>query len=51
MELMGVRTMQRLAAEIDARGHVAPGARDFGRRIREVGMKEALRERDAPFGR
>lgn len=49
MELMGARTMQRLAAEIDTRGHQAPGARAFGRRIREVGMKAALRERDAPF--
>ena len=50
MELMGARTMQRLAAETDARGHRADSAVAFVKRVREAGLKTALRERDAPFG-
>jgi enoyl-CoA hydratase len=49
LELMGARTLQRLAAEIDARGHVAPGAREFARSLRELGVREAVRARDAKF--
>ena len=49
LELMGARTLQRLAAEIDARGHVAAGAREFARSLRELGVREAVRARDAKF--
>lgn len=50
LELMGMRTLQRLAAENDARAHHAASARGFVERFREVGLREAVRERDAPFG-
>lgn len=50
LELMGARTLQRLAAETDGRGHQADSARAFMKRIGEIGLKAALRERDAPFG-
>lgn len=50
LELMGARTLQRLAAETDARGHQAASAGRFRRRAAEVGLREALRQRDAPFG-
>jgi enoyl-CoA hydratase len=50
LELMGARTMQRLGAENDARAHLAPSVREFGRRAREEGLKAALHWRDAKFG-
>ncbi|PZC47712.1 MAG: enoyl-CoA hydratase [Chloroflexi bacterium] len=50
MELMGARTMQRLATEIDARGHLAPAVAEFGRLSREQGLKSALEWRDTKFG-
>lgn len=50
MELMGARTMQRIAAEIDARGHRAPSARQWVQDVNEVGLREVLRRRDAKFG-
>jgi enoyl-CoA hydratase len=50
LELMGARTMQRLAVEIDARGHQAASADRFRRNAAELGLREALRQRDAPFG-
>ena len=50
LELMGARTMQRLAAEIDARGHLVESAAGFRRDAAEHGLREALRRRDAPFG-
>lgn len=50
LELMGARTLQRLAAENDARAHQAGSIREFGRKVAERGLKEALRERDAQFG-
>lgn len=50
LELSGIRTMQRLAAELDARGHRAEAAQEFGKEMREVGLKEALRRRDTGFG-
>jgi enoyl-CoA hydratase len=50
LELMGARTLQRLAAENDARGHLAASAREFVKTARESGLKTALRERDAKFG-
>jgi enoyl-CoA hydratase len=50
LELMGARTLQRLAAENDARGHLARSAREFPGKVREKGLKAALRERDEKFG-
>jgi enoyl-CoA hydratase len=50
LELMGARTLQRLAAENDARAHLATSAREFGAKVREQGLKTVLRERDAKFG-
>jgi len=50
MELMGAGTLQRLAAENDARGHRAPGTRAYFDALREKGLRAALAERDAAFG-
>jgi len=50
LELMGARTLQRLAAENDARAHLAPGTREFFRRVEEHGLREAFKRRDAQFG-
>ena len=50
LELMGARTLQRLAAENDARGHLARSAREFPAKVREKGLRDTLRERDARFG-
>lgn len=50
MELMGARTLQRLAAELDARGHRAASSAEFGRTMGEHGLKEAISRRDANFG-
>ena len=50
LELMGARTLQRLAVENDARGHTAAAARGFFRQAREEGLRKALRDRDGPFG-
>jgi enoyl-CoA hydratase len=50
LELMGARTLQRLAVEIDARGHLVDSAARFRRNAAEMGLREALRARDAPFG-
>lgn len=46
LELMGAGTMQRLAAEIDARAHLAPSVLEFGRIVREEGLKAAVAWRD-----
>ena len=51
MELMGARTMQRFAAETDARSHQSAAAKEFGRIAREKGLRDAFKHRDAPFGR
>lgn len=50
LELMGARTLQRLAAENDARGHKAAAADEFRKNVMEKGLKSALKERDANFG-
>ena len=50
MELMGAQVLQRLAAETDARAHRAAAVRDFGRDVKELGLKEVVRRRDEPFG-
>lgn len=50
LELMGFRTLQRLAAENDARAHNAPGTRRFRKTAKAHGAKRAVKERDAAFG-
>ena len=50
LELMGARTLQRIGAEIDARGHLAPKAMAFKETMREHGVKHAFLARDAAFG-
>lgn len=50
LELMGARTLQRLAAEADARGHNTESAQSYRRSVKEVGLKETFRQRDSKFG-
>ena len=50
LELMGARTMQRLAAEVDVRGHQSRAMREFGRTAADQGMAAAVSARDEPFG-
>ncbi len=52
LELAGARTIQRLAAETDARAHLSQGPRrtQFKADMASKGLKEALKNRDAPFG-
>jgi len=50
MELMGARTLQRLAAENDARAHASGGARDFAESVKAHGLRETLHARRAKFG-
>jgi enoyl-CoA hydratase len=50
LELMGARTLQRLALELDARGHRSEACGEWGKQMAELGLKEALRLRDAGFG-
>jgi enoyl-CoA hydratase len=49
MELMGARTLQRLAAEMDARGHLAQAARQTARDLRDNGVAATVHARDARF--
>jgi enoyl-CoA hydratase len=51
MELMGTRTLQRLAGENDGRAHLSPAFTGFVTNLKEKGLKEALRIRDEPFGK
>ena len=50
LELMGARTLQRMAAEMDGRAHQAEAVREWGRISREQGLKAALEHRDSKFG-
>jgi len=50
MELMGARTLQRLAAENDVRGHNTSAARNYMKSVAQQGLKATLRDRDAKFG-
>lgn len=50
LELMGARTVQRMAAEMDGRAHQAEAVREWGRISREQGLKAALEARDSKFG-
>lgn len=49
LELMGARTMQRMAAERDAIARQAPVVTRFYTMAKEKGLKAALEWRDAPF--
>lgn len=53
MDLAGARQSLRFAAEMDARAHLSQGPRraQFRKDMAEKGLKEALTNRDAPFGR
>ena len=51
VELMGRSQLQRFAALNDAIGHRAPEALAFSDRIGEVGLRQAVRERDAAVRR
>lgn len=52
MELAGAKTLQRLAAEQDAKAHLSKGPRrsQFKKDMAEEGLRQALRNRDEPFG-
>ncbi|MGE0742522.1 MAG: crotonase/enoyl-CoA hydratase family protein [Hyphomonadaceae bacterium] len=52
LELMGASTLQRIAAETDARAHLSKGPRrtQFKADMAEHGLKTALKNRDEPFG-
>jgi len=52
MELMGAKTSLRFTAELDARAHLAQGPRrvQFRKDVADVGLKQALKNRDEPFG-
>lgn len=50
MELMGARTLQRMASENDVRGHNTKAAAGFGRSVAEFGLRDTLRNRDGKFG-
>ena len=52
MDLAGARISQRFALEQDARAHLSAGPRrrQFKQDMAEKGLKEALANRDAPFG-
>ena len=50
MELMGAQTLQRLAAENDARAHTTRAAKNVFKQIASEGLRAALDDRDRPFG-
>jgi enoyl-CoA hydratase len=52
LEIQGARTLQRFAVEMDARGHLSKGPRrtQFKQDMATVGLKQALKNRDEPFG-
>ncbi len=50
LELMGARTMQRMAAERDSIARQAPVVHEFYQMAKEKGLKSALEWRDSRFG-
>lgn len=50
LDLQGASTLQRLAAEMDARAHLTRAKRDFDEDVHKLGLKGAFRKRDEPFG-
>jgi enoyl-CoA hydratase len=49
VELMGRSQLQRFAALNDAIGHRAPEAKAFSKQIAELGLRQAVKDRDAAF--
>jgi hypothetical protein len=49
VELMGRSQLQKFSAMSDAIGHRAPEAMAFSARIGEIGLRDAVRERDRAF--
>jgi len=49
MELMGARTLQRLACENDMRGHNSEGAKAFANQLKTEGLQAALKGRKEKF--
>ena len=49
VELMGRSQLQKFSAMSDAIGHRAPEAMAFSERIGEIGLRDAVRERDRAF--
>lgn len=49
VELMGRAQLQKFAGMSDAIGHRAPEALSFSERIGEIGLRQAVRERDGAF--
>lgn len=52
MELAGAKLSQRYASELDARAHLSEGPRrsKFRKDMTELGLRDALKNRDEPFG-
>ena len=50
LELMGARTLQRMASENDVRGHNTRAADGFRASVAANGLKDTLRARDGKFG-
>jgi enoyl-CoA hydratase len=50
LEMMGARTLQRMGHESDTRAHQAKSRNRFRNDVATLGLKEALKHRDAPFG-
>ncbi len=52
MELSGARTLQKFATELDARAHLSSGPlrKKFKGDVKESGVREAIKKRDALFG-
>jgi enoyl-CoA hydratase len=50
LELMGARTLQRLAAENDVRGHHTRAARTWLRSAAETPLQDLFRNTNRPFG-
>lgn len=51
VDLMGRRELQRFAVAQDAIAHASHDNLDFVRRVQEIGMKNAIAERQARFAR
>jgi enoyl-CoA hydratase len=49
VELMGRSQLQKFSGMSDAIGHRAPEALSFSERIGEIGLRQAVRERDVAF--
>lgn len=52
MELSGAKTLQRLSAEMDARAHLSqgPGRKKFKADVQALGVRQAIKAREAQFG-